>query len=166
MKTSDLTNFLASLGESISANNKELYKKIIESSELKNFDDYEEFYLSVLYPFENFIDGFVRSKYSDNSHVAFLMANSQFVQCHFEEVLKNKEGFGCSADKSRTIIKRLIKFYSTGVPIEFNYEAKETYHLPKSVFKTHDQIIEFYEGLKSLFYGKSEKYIRALHALN
>lgn len=167
VRVADLVSFLGGWCGDITSENKALYQKIIEGSEIQSFNnnDYEEFHLSIIYPFNNFIDGFIRSEISDNHDVAFLMANSEFVEHHFEEWVRRKEGAPCSADKSRTIIRSLIKFYSKGKKIAFNYEAEYTYHLPKTVFKTHDQIVEFYEGLKSLFYGKPEKYLKALMGL-
>lgn len=160
--TAQITSFLESFSDGITSSNKELYKRIIKDSDITSFSNYEEFYFAVLYPFENLMDGFVRSKILDNSDVAFLMLNSQFVERHFEEIIKTKEGWPCCADKSRTIISSLIKFYSTGEEIKFNYEAEYTYHLPKKVFNNHEHIVAFYEGLKSLFYGKSEKHLKAL----
>ena len=164
METAQITSFLESFRDGITEGNKKLYKKVIESSEIKGFDNYEEFYFAVIYPFEQMLDGFVRSEISDNGDAVFLMTNSQFVESHFEGIVKNKEGFSCCADKSRTIMKMLIKFYSTGEKIEFDYDAEYTFHLPKTVFKTHDQIIDFYKGVKDLFYGSSQKYLKSLKA--
>jgi len=162
METSELVGFLEAFKGSMSDDNKNLYKKIIESSEISGFTGYEEFYFAIIYPFDNFIDGFVQSEISDNEDVIFLMRNSQFIENNFQELIVNKEGSACCADKSRTIIKRLIEFYITGEKIEFDYEAKYTYHLPKTIFKSHDHIVSFYKGLQGLFYGKNEKYLQSL----
>ena len=162
METEQISNFLSSLSGSIDAGNIDLYKEIIKTSEIKQFGDYESFYFAVIYPFENFINGFIKSEISTNHDVAFLMKNSQFIERNFQSLIEQKDGFACSADKSRTIMSCLINFYKTGDEITFNYDAEYTYHLPKEIFKTHEHIVLFYEGLKSLFSGQSEKHVKAL----
>ncbi len=73
----------------------------------------------------------------------------------------------CCADKTRTIIKRLIDFYENGIRIEFDYTQEYTFHLPKIIFKIHEDIIEFYEGLKFLQNtGNPLKYLNAIKNLN
>lgn len=50
----------------------------------------------------------------------------------------------------------------TGKKITFDYDAEYTYGYPKSVLKTHDEIINFYKGLKSLYYGKPTDYLNSM----
>lgn len=162
MKTKDLTAFLTSMSDSIEEEEFELYRKIIEGSEIPQFDSYSEFYIAVLYPFEKFIRGFIKSEIANNDDVVFIITNSRFIENNFQRLIEDKEGMGCCADKSRTIMMRLIDFYTTGNKIVFNYEAEYTFHLPKTVFKTHDHIVMFYEGLKSLWHGNNQKYLQVL----
>lgn len=162
METSTLKEFLTNFDNSITDEAKALYKKVIENSDIKTFKDYDEFFFAVIYPFREFIRGFVRSEISDNVDVVFLMLNSQFVTRHFEALIERKEGWPCSADKSTTIMRALMNHFRTGEKIEFNYDGEYTYHLPKKIFASHDQIVNFYEGLKDLYYGRSEKYLKSL----
>ena len=159
MKTSDLLNFVNTFYDEISGSNKKLYQTLIESSGIKSFDDYEEFYFAVLYPFENFIDGFVRCRISENEEVSFLIKHSRFVERYFCKMIEKIEGSTCCADKSRTIMKSLIDFYKTGRIIKFNYNEEYTFHLPKTIFKEHNDIVEFYSAIKNLFYGNAQGYI-------
>ncbi|WP_440880652.1 hypothetical protein [Tenacibaculum sp. C7A-26P2] len=166
MKKRDLTNFLDSIAGSIEQKEINLFKSIIESSEITNFKDHEEFFHGVLYPFDQFIRGFVKSKIANNEDVVFIIKNQNYIEHNYARIIEQKEGSPCSADKSRTIIKCLLDYYKSGQEINFNYEQEYTYHLPKEVFKTHDHIIKFYEGLKHLWYGNNRKYLEALLIIN
>ena len=160
MKQLDMKEFLEKFSDSIENENIKIYKKIIEEGGLEGkFDNYESFYLSVIYPFNNFIDSFITAEISQNNDVKFLMRESRFVERHFKKIINKMEGSCCSADKSRTIMKRLIQFYTDGTVISFDYNGQYTYHLPKNVFTTHDEIIQFYRAIKLLFYGHTESYI-------
>jgi hypothetical protein len=163
MEQTDMKEFLDAFSGSMDEENVSLYKKIMSESMLEGkFHDYETFHLSVIYPFDNFIDSYLETEVSGNFDVKFLMRESQFVERHFNKIIDHKDGFGCCADKSRTIMKRLIQFYTDGTEIVFNYEGEYTFHLPKSVFTTHDEIVEFYVSLKQLYYGNNELYLIAL----
>ncbi len=59
-------------------------------------------------------------------------------------------------------VKALICFYTTGKKIEFNYDGEYTYHLPGKIFKDHDLIVEYFEGIWGLYYGNHNKYIVAV----
>ena len=161
-----LGNFLNTLSDSIDKEKVELYKKIIESSEIASFDGPDEFFYAVLYPFEKFISGFLHTELEGaNRDVIFIYKNSQYIDRSFAQLFQKYEGHACSSDKSRTIVNRLVQFYQTGKKIEFDYDAEYTYHYPKKIFKTHDHIVLFYEGLKSLQYGDNRKYFEAIKTI-
>lgn len=162
MKTEAIKDFLNSMADSIEKEKIELFEKIIDSSEIKQYENPNEFFYAVLYPWEKFISGFLKSTLNANRDVEFIWKHSEFIDRHFRNLFEKYEGSACCADKSRTIVKRLLKYYDNGEKIEFDYEAEYTYHLPKKIFKSHDHIVQFYEGLKSLLYGRPEKYIEAL----
>lgn len=164
--TNKLGDFLNTLSDSIDKEKVELYKKIIESSEIASFDGPDEFFYAVLYPFENFISGFLHTELKTaNRDVIFIYKNSQYIDRSFAQLFIKHEGSACSSDKSRTIVNRLVQFYQTGTKIEFNYDAEYTYHYPKTIFKTHDHIVLFYEGLKDLQYGDNRKYFEAMKVI-
>lgn len=165
MKTESIKDFLSSMSESIENEKIELFKRIIDSSEIKIYENPNEFFYAVLYPWEKFISGFLKSTLNANRDVEFIWEHSEFIDRHFKNLFEKYEGSACCADKSRTIVNRLLKYYSSGERIEFNYDSEYTYHLPKKIFKNHDHIVDFYEGLKSLLYGNPEKYIKALKAV-
>ena len=90
----------------------------------------EYFYFSVLHPISSTIDGILQQVSGDHK-VQFVLKHSQFIERHFEELIRRFEGFAC-------------------------------YHLPTTIFKTHDEIIMFFDGIHSLYYGKHELYLKAL----
>lgn len=162
MEKEDLKKFLDSMLSSIGQKEINLYKSIIEANNINTIEDHEEFFLAILYPFEQFVSGFVRSEIANNRDVIFIIKNQNYIKNNFSRIIKQKEGSSCSSDKSRTIMMSLLNHYKTGEKIVFNYDQEYTYHLPNKVFRTHDHIIKFYEGLKNLWYGDNAKYLEAL----
>ncbi|HNQ21269.1 MAG TPA: hypothetical protein PKI46_09430 [Bacteroidales bacterium] len=154
-----LKQFLESFSETIDNENAELFKRIVEDIKIKDFENPEEFYIAVLYPWKKFIKGFLKATLNANYDIEFIYTQYRFIENHFQNVIEKTEGSACCADKSRTIVKAILNYYLTGEKIEFNYEQEYTYHLPKLVFTTHEDIISFYESLKSLHLGNSKLFL-------
>jgi hypothetical protein len=168
MENNQIKNFLDNMFNSISQENIDLYKKIIGENEFNvaELSDFNSFYFKLIYPFEKFLSGFVRTEISNNDELVFIYKNSQFIKHHFEYWIEKIEGSTCSADKSRTIMRALINHYKTGEEIVFNYNQKYTFHLPKIVFKDQLLITEFYKSVKNLYYGNPTQYINCLKVLS
>lgn len=126
--------------------------------------NFEDFYFLLLYPIGKALDGLLEHV-THNEAAQFILRHSLFVESHFSNLIERIEGSPCSADKSRTIVQALLNFYMTGKEIAFNYDQDVTYQLPKVIFKTHDAIIEFAEGLRQLHAGCPKKYLAALAAV-
>ena len=139
----------------------DLYQSLKKKIQVQT-DDAELFYFSLIYPFSKLITGMIRAEVSKDKDIEFIYVHSQFVERFFQVMIQKQEGMTCCADKSRTIIRRLVAWFKDGEPIKFNYKQKYTYHLPRKIFKTHKDIIEFYSGIKSLYYGQPEKYMKAM----
>ena len=123
--------------------------------------DHEQFYFSLLYPLDKVMDGLL-ADVTQSPEARFLLKNSRFVESHFQHLIEEREGAACSADKSRTIMRALLRFYLSGEEIRFNYGQEVTYHLPKTMFTTHDDIVGYFEGLYRLYYGRPAAYIGML----
>jgi hypothetical protein len=164
----NIENFLNRFMGSVSEENREMYRKIIGEGEVdKNiFLNYDKFYYGVKYSFEKFMDGMLMECVSEDRDVVFLMMNGRFVERHYSSVISKMEGSMCSVDKARTIVRSLIRYYKEGELIKFDYDGEYTYHLPKVIFKEQCRIIEFYEAVKSLYYGNSEKYMKIICMLH
>ncbi len=161
-KIKEVLNFMA---DSIEQGNIDLYNKLIDEKCFNEIENVEKFYLGLIYPHEQFITGLIKSEISKNNDVVFILKNSQFIEHNFRYWIEKIEGSACCADKTRTILKRLVEFYKNNTTIEFDYSAEYTFHLPKVIFKTHESIVEFYEGVKNLHYGNPTRYLNALKSL-
>ncbi len=162
MKKDKITEVLSLMSDSIEKGQIELYNKLVNEKCFDEVKGHEEFYLGLIYPYEQFISGLIKSEISTNKEVVFIFKNSQFIEDHFTHWISRIEGSACCADKTRTIIRGLIDFYKVGNKIEFDYTQQYTFHLPKIIFKTHDDIISFYDAIKNLNYGNPTKYLLAL----
>lgn len=163
----DLKNALNSIMDSFDRKNLELYEKVMETQDHKiSVKDPEEFYYFLMLPYEDFLKALIKKEISDNDYVIFILLNYTFIERQFDNLFEKYEGsFGC-ADKSKTIIKNLVKYFRGDIQkIEFDYNQEYKYHLPKSIFLTHDEIIDFYKALVSLKMGNGEKYIEIMNKI-
>lgn len=133
--------------------------KAVEVAKSKNTED---FFYRVVYPVEEAIAGLLRAAGIVSGDIQFIFMHASFVESHYQKMIEKHEGFACCADKSRTIMQALVHFMTTGKEIEFDYSSEYTYHLPAKLFKTHKEIIEFFYGVRDLYYGRPERYLKAL----
>lgn len=163
----DIHNVLDSFIGVIDKGNLDLYKRLVESVPNLKINDYGDFYFSLAYPFEKFLKGMIQNTFGGcYADIEFILLNSQFIKRHFVRLIEKVEGHACCADKSTAIINELIRFYETGQEIVWNYEQKYTYHMPKKIFTTHQDIISFYQSLVNLFYGNPTAYIKEYEKLS
>lgn len=160
-----LKEVLNTLADSVDKDSINLFNSLYLDTDLGDIADPENFYYTILYPHTQFVTGLIRSKVSSDRNVEFILTNSRFIQQNFEYWIVKHDGHGCCADKSRTIIRRLVKFYKDGTQIEWDYNQEYTYHLPKTIFTTHDSIISFYEALLDIRFGNPNKYLSCVMAL-
>lgn len=165
--TSTLTAMLAGL----KSDDSELFKAasadpmVMEAAQFARERNIDQFYFALQYPVENLVRGILEAEMPSNDDAQFLMMNSQFVEGHLKNLIKKYEGWSCSADKSGTMMRALLKFFLTGEHIVFDFSHEPTYHLPVKVLNTHESLVEFYRGLKYLHYGQPEHYLKALSKL-
>lgn len=140
----------------------DLYKSFAEKLHkafYEKIDTVDGFHLALIYPYEKFLSGLIASKISNNHDVRFILMHSRFIEMQFRGLIERVEGSTCCADKTHTIMSGLFDFYKTGERISFNYEQEYTYHLPEKIFKTHEAITGFYEGVRGLYYGNTRRYL-------
>lgn len=167
MNTEDIGAILLSLSESGLIDNKDLFETI------KHIDgvvcavkyveemDYESLYYLFAYRLEQTIDGMVEHV-TPSYDAKLIFKHSHFIETHLSNLFEKREGSACCADKARTIIRSLLRFYMAGKKIEFDYGAEYTYHLPKTMLKDHDSIVMFVNALIDLYYGNPEHYLNSL----
>lgn len=163
-----LRDVLGSLFAGIEDKNKEGYRRVAEMPEVQEAaasvrrGDLDAFFFSLVYPFENLINGLLAVEFPDSHEAQFLFKHSRFVENHFEQIIRKYEGSACCADKSGAILSYLLAFLRTGKEISFDYTQEYTFHLPKKVFTTHEEITTFFKALQRLHSGSPDSYIVAL----
>lgn len=93
---------------------------------------------------------------------SFLLRESRFVERHLSSLFTQFEGSACSSDKMRTVFAAALRFFRTGRPIEFDRAQEYTFHLPKQILATHEDIVAFVRALAGLHAGQSRAYIECL----
>lgn len=116
--------------------------------------NYGRFSFQHIQPFNELTEAMIRQALGDNSRLVFLIKHQDFVAMHLQRLFQDLEGNACCADKERTVMKALIRFFHTGKEIKFNYEGEYTYHLPKFILREHQDIIDYFEALHALYYGQ------------
>lgn len=156
-----------SITKTLSKDAVELFKKLGSDNDWGGdiTRDAEAFYYRFGYNFESFVEGFARTMVKDNSDVAWIYQHYHFIELQFNHVYKKFEGSSCCADKSRGVVQRLLEFYITGKEIHFDPKSKYTYGHPKKYLKTHEEIVEFYQAVQSLYYGNPLKYMQIYHLI-
>lgn len=145
----------------------ELYKSLYGGKDIaKSCKDFNTFHHTFVYPHTKFLKGLLKSEVSKNDDVVFLFLNSRMIEQSFLFWIERIEGSASCADKSTTIVRRLIDFYANGTKIEWDYEQEYTFHLPKKVFTTHDGIVSFYQAIRFLsITGNPKKYLEVIQEL-
>lgn len=107
------------------------------------------------------IDAMILSIYAIHSaEYKFAVKNYRMIERNFCNLFKVIEGAGCSADKSKTVMRNLIIFLRTDEGIKFDYDGEYTFHLPKKIFKTHEQIYDFFVALMRFDMGYPNEFIK------
>lgn len=164
----NITNVIQGIFDVVERENKEIYRSVATLKPMQdavdaiNSNDPEAFYFALTCPVEDVIDGLLATEIPKSTSGQFLYRESEFVDRHFQSLFVLFEGSPCSADKSRAVVQCLARFFRYEKAIKFDYAQQYTYHLPKTIFTTHDEIIAFFEALKSLYYGRPEKYLKLM----
>jgi hypothetical protein len=165
--TKSLEDVLRGLSTRIDDEAKGAYQAVSNIPAIKKAVDhainnrYSEFYFAAVYPYEQMLDGLV-SEVTEVEKLKFLFLHSELVELHFEKLIDRHEGSVFCSDKSSTIIYSLIRYLRTGDEIAIDYTQKVTYHLPKKVFVSHDEIVSFFDAIYSFYWGDALPYLDAL----
>lgn len=127
--------------------------------EVKNFEDYN---LLKILPIKQTLHAKFKQYGKLMYKLTDLVMNYGFFDNTLSELIKKKEGWACSVDKSRWLIRQWVKWMLEGEMPDMTIGEK-CYWKPH--FGSAQQWIDFMEGLSFLLYGRPEKYIIALDAL-
>lgn len=128
--------------------------------------DVRAFYFALLYPMQNMVDGLLEHALPGKFKAQFLFKQGRFVEQHYRNLFNRYEGPACCADKSKTVVRCLLRYLVGGEEIAFDYAAQYTYHLPNRIFTTHAEIVEFFEAVYALHCGQGNLYVALLQRID
>ena len=135
------------------------HNKVIQAAyECAKDGQANEFYDTLLFPIEAMIEGLI-DQCQVCEEVRFILKQSQYLEGHIQRIFEKFEGRACCYDKTKTVIRALLKYYREDIPIEFDYDQQYVFHLPKIVLTEQDSVIGCFEGLYDLYYGYNNKYL-------
>lgn len=141
--------------------NDETIQRAIQSA--KQYD-WDAFRFTLVYPLERLVRA-IASQVTQNPDAEFLLMHGDFVERHFRKLFETFEGRSCCADKARTVMAGLLRYYLDGTRVSFNYEQPHTFNLPAKIFRTHEDIVAFAGALQGLYYGQPAAYLQALRRI-
>lgn len=127
---------------------------------------FEKFHEKIVMKSDDLLEGIVEHIFGDNYEVAFLIKQYDFMYQHLEQLFTKFEGHACCVDKTRTVLANLLLNKARGTRIEFDYNGEWTYHLPKKILTSHEEVIKFFDAMINLYYGRHEKYLKLLLAFS
>lgn len=162
-----LQNMFEALLSSRDKELEETYKEFLESDKGKELIKYakdgdaEKYYLFFSFPFNELSDHILRTAGLDGK-LQFIFNNYNYVNDHYEKIIRDFEGDACCYDKSSHIVRMIIRFLITGKKMENDPNAEYTYHHTKNVFLTHDDIYEHFVAILQLYHGDFKNYLQSL----
>lgn len=128
--------------------------------------DTKRFYFAWQYPVSRVIDGLLATEFPGKSQdIRFLFRESQFVEGHIRGLIEKFEGGACAADKTRTVMRTILRYLKTGKEIGYDYGQEYTFHLPQRVLTDHQTTLDYFKALQSLCYGRPEPFFHAYLAV-
>lgn len=140
----------------------EFYKSVMEQHhqgkeiEIKSLSDFNRNYIK---PYEKFLEGCISEKFGTENNLQFLLLNYSFVENHFRQMIMLHEGNACCADKTRAILQHLGEYLKTGTFLEFEHTDDKAFWNPEKIFKSQQEIFNFYMALKQLYHGHPNAYL-------
>jgi hypothetical protein len=113
--------------------------------------DAEAFRSSMIHPIERVVRALLKEAFPNSSEARFIFAEYRFLQLHFRNLFQEYEGSACCADKSRFVIRRLVRYFLDGERIEF--EPGTHYANPARILASHEEIVDAFQALYRLHSG-------------
>lgn len=170
MKEENIKSIMNTLFDVLENESKEKYDKLADKiyEKLKdyNINNPENYNLFLDYKLNRILKLVVdkchkssTQKYNDKPN--FIYMKYDFLSNNIRRLIEQKEGFGCCADKTRSILEMYLNYLLTGeIP---NFTGEEIWYEPK--FGTYIEWINFCDGLYEVYYGYTENYFKALKTL-
>lgn len=166
-----MENFLNGLVAGIASDNVEKSKSLVSQEQISkvceaiNSGDLDEIDCVIFSHFRSMMDDLCNTL-GLTSEAFFIVEHYGFVESNFNKIYNSYEGMACCSDKSRTVVRKLFKYLTTGKEIKFNPDAEYTFHHPKKVLNDHESIVNFFTALRNLYYGSPQQYLNNVALIN
>lgn len=114
-------------------------------------------------PYTKYLECLLQNAYPSTKlkyELKTLVMDYDFFKHNFEYWINIREGWACCADKSSYVLRQLINFLINDVEIKHDYENEKAFWIPKTIFKTHDEILGFFNALTSFRFGNPNLYLK------
>ena len=174
MGNKEIKNVLSSIFDGLinaeESETKKGFSDKIESLVNSKYDlkDMEEYDVFIKYPLGNVLRAVVAGlnpEITDRNKISklfFIYDNYNYIDRSLANLISEKEGGGCSVDKSRWIIKMYREYIITGVIPNMEIRDK-CYWKPR--YGTGEQWMFFCGGLMNLYHGDPKEYLLSLMSL-
>lgn len=121
----------------------------------------EDFHRLAVRPLNDVLEGLLIAETPEASpRLRFLLHHYDFVEKQVLALVTEMDGHAYSADRCRTILRALAGFLKDGRRIEFDYAQQYTYHLPRKALASHEEVLDFFDAIYELFYGRRDRFLR------
>ncbi len=105
-----------------------------------------------------YLSGILVGREHEKSAPESYIRYSDFFLGHLTELFQRCEGYACSADKARYILRGAINLHLKSRPISFQGRAGFDYYIPKKILTTQEDVLKYLDSLRFLYHGKPRKY--------
>lgn len=105
------------------------------------------------------LEGLLLSRLPADDRTEFLFMNAAFVEMHLERIIQEIEGSYAYVDKARHVLRRAASASALGIRIDLGADGPTSYWMPKKVFRTHEEIMDFVDALQDLYYGDADAFV-------
>lgn len=92
--------------------------------------------------------------------------NYKMIELNLDNLFTKYETMCCSHDKTRTVLSHYFNYLLFDKEIHFDYNQEYTFHLPKKVLKTHDEVVGYISTLNSLSLGRIDEYVSLINGFD
>ena len=137
-----------------------IYLHLIEQSDKVDFEDTEDVFYKIVYPFDRCLDLATRRNLGIGRDLSDIFKYFQILKRNTTELCSKFYGSPCCADRGRHLVGAYFKYKRSGTMPEFNWEGEYIFHYPHS--GSYEQWFNLIEGVLSFIYGNPTKYLEAL----
>jgi hypothetical protein len=115
--------------------------------------DPEAFHFALTYPIGRVVRALLKREFPNSEELCFIFAEQDYLRWHFRNLFQEYEGSSCCADKAGSVMRRLVRYFADGRPIEFDRASKYTYAFPTRILTTQEEILDAFHALHRLRRG-------------